>query len=216
MIPNIRGRHNGDRRIFIFEGPDCAGKTTLIDGLGKHFADQGFSVEILHNGSLPDILTGSLLSNHYRNQLKFDQDDDRRIVRLIDRSWLSEFVYGELYRKFCRLSVKDMFDIQRAEVEAGAVTVMLDLNRHILEDRYIQRADQEYVKDLAIYRQIVEAYAVINDAIGAHQSYPSCAAAWLASSLFHPSTTISGIPPCPAELAGILSNMFYQGDFQCQ
>jgi hypothetical protein len=92
--------------IFVFEGPDLAGKSSLADELEKTFLAGGEAVTRMKHGPLKqDALTEYLMPL---------QDYDTSSVWIIDRLHLGELVYGPLMRGTSRLSMAQAYYIELA------------------------------------------------------------------------------------------------------
>jgi len=78
---------------IIFEGVDCTGKSTFIQKLEAAYIDQGYNINIIHNG-----VYGSMLEacNAYMKQFK--EAAKFNGITLFDRSFISEMVYGKVHR----------------------------------------------------------------------------------------------------------------------
>lgn len=89
MTTEKRGALNGAPRVVIIDGPDGSGKSTLSKKLQEKFV-LGYSHD---KGDLPDVKDDRLLQ-HYLNAI--------RAGGVIDRSIMSEMVFGPLLRKKLR------------------------------------------------------------------------------------------------------------------
>lgn len=75
--------------VIVFDGPEKAGKTTLIDSVKSRFEESGFSVQYRHWGLIsPD--------DRVYSQVLAEDSKDVRTLYLWDRCWPSEWVYGQL------------------------------------------------------------------------------------------------------------------------
>lgn len=84
-------------RVVIIEGADGAGKTTFANNLWVNDLIHGVDSRLIHNGPPPK--DGSLYY-HYRAQI-LDAlwfRDELGVSTYIDRTFLSELIYGPLYR----------------------------------------------------------------------------------------------------------------------
>lgn len=82
--------------IIVFDGPNKSGKTTIINGVAKRFANKNIPVNIVHWGPVtPDdrVYTTAL----YRACI------NPSTITIWDRSWASEFVYSRLYNRNRRI-----------------------------------------------------------------------------------------------------------------
>jgi hypothetical protein len=82
--------------VIIFDGPEKAGKSTIIDAVRTEFSRLGYNVGYRHWGQIsPD-------DRVYSESLKLDTSDYSSIT-LWDRGWPSEFVYGTLLNRDRRM-----------------------------------------------------------------------------------------------------------------
>ena len=79
------------KRLVIFEGVDGAGKTTLA----KHVANV-LDADLIHHGPYQDITGGVDLAEIYEKSTLNAVYGLRNVI--LDRSWISEEVYGAVYR----------------------------------------------------------------------------------------------------------------------
>ena len=75
--------------IIVIDGPDAVGKTTL----GQHFVDH-YGAKMLHQTYHPDW---NIFDYHTEALVKALYIADRKLV-ILDRLWLSEAIYGSVYR----------------------------------------------------------------------------------------------------------------------
>jgi hypothetical protein len=89
--------------LYLLEGPDGAGKTSLAERLLTAADADGWETAYLHNGPSGD-LPGSLY-RHYRAQLlEAAEMAEDGVAYCVDRSWVSERVYGPVYRGHSRIT----------------------------------------------------------------------------------------------------------------
>lgn len=96
------------RRLIIFEGPDAAGKTTMA----RHVARE-IRARYVHLGPFPGV-SNSALSRFYAEAISPAVTGLADVV--LDRSWLSEPIYGKIFRGSDRVGV-----IHRRMLERGAL-----------------------------------------------------------------------------------------------
>lgn len=145
-------------RLTIFEGPDGAGKTTAAEAYAAQVRRRrGAEVLVVHCGPLLEHDSISLVC-HYLDLIKPAFLDKQEIV--MDRSWLSEPIYGPIKRDGSRLT-KQLVDFLN-EVGSMSDGVVVGMNAPILDliTRWRARRDArgEYVDDEADYVAIVDAY----------------------------------------------------------
>jgi thymidylate kinase len=113
-------------KVIIFDGPDNVGKTTQIKMLMKHLIDRPTYVNYF-----PNIVGISNEQSFEYNKMLYEDMfllmGQSLIVKrnlIFDRSYLSEFVYGKLYRDqepryvfnievngYCQIDTKNMFNV---------------------------------------------------------------------------------------------------------
>lgn len=140
--------------IIIVEGPDCAGKSSLIEKLLKS-----------HPGS-----TSKHFSAPKNDQEAFDywqvyakaiQDTDPTKVTIFDRSWLSDLVYGPVMRER-----QEMSDLHAQMLDALVVThgggfvIYCTAPLKTLWDRCMKRGET-YIKDMETLGRISEGYVKV-------------------------------------------------------
>jgi predicted ATPase len=113
------------REVVALEGCDGTGKTTLATALA---ANHGFSV--VHSGRTPD---GTDLAERYRAILA----TPGKIV--LDRSFISELVYGPLLHQRSRVTLPDAANLTRRVAARGGVLAHLTGNPVIIAARLTAR-----------------------------------------------------------------------------
>lgn len=79
------------QRLVILEGPDCAGKTTLMNDLRKELSG---TVRTVHHGPYSGITADQLPRFYVESMFPLFEGEQM----LMDRCWLSEPIYGLAYR----------------------------------------------------------------------------------------------------------------------
>lgn len=80
--------------IIYLDGPDGAGKTTLANALKARLESLGKTVVYLHNGKTDDCW-----KLHFDCSLQIREAMLRGDYVILDRFWVSEYIYGRTYRK---------------------------------------------------------------------------------------------------------------------
>lgn len=136
--------------VVVLEGCDGTGKTTLVTAL----ADRHGYV-IVHSGRTPD---GTGLATRYRAILA----TPGKIV--LDRSFISELVYGPLDHGRSRLTIPAATDLAQRVAARGGVLVHLTSSPEIIIARL--RTREEPVAAAERIRTIIDAYHSVFAALG--------------------------------------------------
>lgn len=112
-------------RTLVLEGCDGAGKSTLAARLADR---HGFS--IIHSPRTPDSFD---LIARYREIL----DLPGRLI--LDRCFISELVYGPLYRDTCRITWAEARDLAKAVTDRDGVLCHLTAPPEIIRARLMAR-----------------------------------------------------------------------------
>ena len=104
------GLSRGKDMNIIIEGPDGAGKSTLIKDLVEHFPNSTVSPS---TAKIPETIKTFRSRVKEFNRSCFAQDlafmDDPSRIRFIDRSpYISEFIYGSILRNEVRISSSEI------------------------------------------------------------------------------------------------------------
>jgi thymidylate kinase len=135
--------------VIVLEGCDGAGKTTVADALVSAHAYTS-----IHCGRTPDDTD---LVSRYREILA-------RPGRLVlDRSFLSELVYGPLYHGQSRLSIADATNLALAVAERDGVLVHLTGQPEEIAARLQSRDGRS--PSLSEIRKVLDSYANIFTAL---------------------------------------------------
>jgi hypothetical protein len=139
--------------ITIFEGPDGVGKTTLA----KAFAE-ATGATYVHHGPYPDY-TEAMLVSRYRESMAPAVHDLGPIV--LDRSWLSEQIYGPMHRGHNRISMDSRIEIESYGARADPLVVVVNAPWAVVAGNYVARKAEEMVSDIASLREIYDLYAKV-------------------------------------------------------
>ena len=107
--------------MLIIEGIDGVGKTTLVEYL------QSYGMKKYHFDY--DSKNMDLLSKY----MKVLSSDDTGLV--LDRSFISEMVYGPVIRNKCKLSIEDYTKLLMAYKNTGAKIIYLTAPKEVLLKR---------------------------------------------------------------------------------
>jgi hypothetical protein len=129
--------------LTLFEGPDGAGKTTLIEAWRRRRegVDHGRSVKVSAHGPYPDA-DAERLTNVYLADCVAAL---RGVDVLMDRSWLSEEIYGPVMRNGNRISVPARRMLERVALAASAIVVRCLPPFEVCRKNYLSRRHLEYL-----------------------------------------------------------------------
>ena len=126
--------------MIVIEGLDGVGKTTLVD----YFVSMGMKrFHFDYDSQNMDLFT------KYMQVL-----DEKTDFLVLDRSFISEMVYGPILRNNCKLTIEQYTDLLKSYQRKGAVIVYLTAPKEILLAR---RAN-----DLKDYETIDKYYETLN------------------------------------------------------
>lgn len=118
--------------MLIIEGIDGVGKTTLVEYL------QSYGMKKYHFDY--DSKNMDLFSKYMKVLL----EDDSELV--LDRSFISEMVYGPVIRNKCKLSLEDYAKLLIAYKNAGAKIIYLTAPKDVLlKRRNDEKSDYEVI-----------------------------------------------------------------------
>jgi thymidylate kinase len=149
----IQDRLPGDYQTVVIDGCDGTGKTTLADSL----AAQGFTV--VHFGPTP---SGVDLADRYRTVLA----QHGRLA--LDRCFLSELVYGPLFRSRSRISWSTVLELATAVAARRGVFVHLTGSTDTVRSRLIAR--DTVAPSAATIGAILHAYREVFTRLAEHTS----------------------------------------------
>jgi hypothetical protein len=144
--------------IIILEGPDGAGKSVLAETLRIRLTRDGWAVITHHHGPYPNLKDPSLYYlSSMRRRAHFKQ---ARYAVILDRSWLSEPIYGEVLRGgLDRVGVASRRMLERVALKCGALVVLCYPPYEACRTNWQARRAQELVPDAAWLRAIHDLYA---------------------------------------------------------
>lgn len=150
------------RASLIIDGPDCAGKSYLVKELESKFFPQGLIQ--FHHGP---YRSESVISHHYANSLMSYYRLNRTIA--LDRSWLSEPIYGHVYRNGVdRIGVGQRRMLERLAISTQSVAIIMLPPREVAVKNFITRRDDEYLDTVVQLNDVYDGYVnlVKNGGIG--------------------------------------------------
>ena len=144
--------------ILILEGPDGAGKTTLAETLRQRFQNNGM-VHIVKHGPYTGVEPEHLCRIYFRAMSPALTFNDTVIM---DRSWISEPIYGEVYRNGAnRIDVPRKRMLERVALSRGAVVIHCQPDFETCAETFEKRPEQEYLDDVSQLEQVYEEYEAL-------------------------------------------------------
>jgi len=135
-------------RLTIFEGPD---------GGGKSFAARAYAqatgAELIHHGPYPGETTDQLVFRYIRSMVPALIHEHPVVL---DRCWLSEFVYGPVFRGGkLRLGIRQTDQLERLAMLCDPLVVLCLPDPSTCLTNFQNRKPEEY---LDTERQLLEVY----------------------------------------------------------
>lgn len=138
--------------LTIFEGPDGAGKTTLIAAWQRRLEGKGQKTRVTAHGTYLGV----------RDLAPVYLEDCVRALSgeavLMDRSWLSEAVYGPIMRGENRIDVASRRMLERAALAASAVVVRCLPPFETCRKNYLARKHLEYLPNDHYLRAVYDMF----------------------------------------------------------
>ena len=151
--------------IIILEGPDGGGKTTLAEALRQYLQGDRMTHVVKH-GPYKGVGTEDLCRIYFRAMTQALTYDDHLIM---DRSWLSEPIYGEVYRNGAnRVDMPRRRMLERVALSRGAVVVHCQPDLEVCMETFKSRLDMEYLDNTAQLTAVYHGY----ESLGLHTCLP--------------------------------------------
>jgi thymidylate kinase len=142
--------------IVILEGPDGAGKTTLAETLRQRFSLNKGMVHIVKHGPYTGVEPEQLCRIYFRAMSQALTYDDTVIM---DRSWISEPIYGEVYRNGAnRIDTARKRMLERAALSRGAVVIHCQPDFETCAETFEKRPNEEYLDDISQLEEVYNEY----------------------------------------------------------
>lgn len=132
--------------LFIIEGPDGSGKTSLAETLSKQ---TGYP--IVHRSQPKSEEEKAKMFDEYLRLASSSKNV------ILDRCWYSEMVYGPVMRDASVLSYPDMYKLEAAAKKHGAIVIYCTDQPGVLWKR-CKRRGEDYIVDASTYNAIYEGY----------------------------------------------------------
>jgi len=141
--------------IIILEGPDGGGKTTLAERLRQVLGREKLANVVKH-GPYIGMSSEDLCKTFFRSMSQALTYDDHVIL---DRSWLSEPIYGEVYRNGeSRVDMQRRRMLERVALTRGAVVIHCQPEFALCVDTFNSRKDIEYLDTTEQLGRVYDAY----------------------------------------------------------
>lgn len=129
-------------QIILLEGADGTGKTTFVQRMSQRHLDGGTQVpRFIHNTADDRFLPGSLYKHYYAQLLDAVEFRANGISTYIDRSFLSEMIYGRLYRGKARITERQVRKLERLATDAGIILLGMTADLAIRRARVRERGE---------------------------------------------------------------------------
>lgn len=142
--------------LIIVEGPDGAGKSTLIAALHRSLP----AAHLVHHGPMPEVF--DLPTVYHRSMVEHPG------LTIIDRAWVSERIYGTVCRGINRVSFGGRLMLERKALSLGVLEVLCLPPLKDCMKTWRQR--EEYIKDEIQFMAIYRKYAIYSTVV--HNSLP--------------------------------------------
>jgi len=136
--------------MIIIEGADNTGKSTLI----KQLLEADPSLRLLHRERFKPGMEGTIAQTHIQSMLPLDDSIMRHAHSLADRSFLSECIYGPIFRGRCRMTPAEHVTLYGLLRFYRATIVWCDVSDEVVLRTWADR-EQLYDRDPL---QIIYAY----------------------------------------------------------
>jgi thymidylate kinase len=141
--------------IIILEGPDGSGKTTLSEKL-RQMLNIDRMTNVIKHGPYTGVSTEDLCKTYFRSMASALTYDDHVIM---DRSWLSEPIYGNVYRNgINRIDKQRQRMLERVALARGAVVVHCQPDFALCVDTFKMRKGEEYLDNVEQLGAVYEGY----------------------------------------------------------
>lgn len=140
-------------KLLIIEGPDCSGKTTLAKYLAHSFGGAYFKM------TRTSQLQGTLLMYDYMRtmQAAIEWNLQNGLVVVLDRCWISEFVYSRVMRETQHVYWKAYWpELERHIASMGGLYIFANRNDVVQAHRAQMSPDHPYTEEQ--FHDIIHGY----------------------------------------------------------
>jgi len=131
--------------IIIFEGTDCVGKTTLLNKVATKLNYPTFKRD---RTVLPDA--GNAFDCYIEIDLLLDFINQTNINLIVDRLWLSEIVYSEVYGREYNKKAYELFDLT---MQNQSIIICVTANGISIKNRFAKEDMVTFDKALEIQQK---------------------------------------------------------------
>lgn len=132
--------------IYILEGPDGGGKTTLAEKLSAMTR-----IKIAHFSYPRDEEEKARMLIMYQDLLKSASNT------IIDRCWYSDMAYGPVMRGAATITYPQMYELERMAANKGAMIIYCTDSKTALWTRATHRGE-EYMTSREQFNQVCDNY----------------------------------------------------------
>jgi len=144
--------------LIILEGPDGGGKSTLAEKLRLHLRHKQGIQHMVKHGPYTGVDAEHLCRIYFRSMSPALSFDDTVVM---DRSWLSEPIYGDAYRNgVSRVDMPRRRMLERTALSRGAVVVLCQPDFDVCADAFSKRP--EYLDTVDQLRDVYQAYETLD------------------------------------------------------
>ena len=172
--PTLASSHPGPAHRVILEGADCTGKSHLAAELSEHYNNRGWATYVCFHDVALKLNSRDLAKSYAADLLSWllRTSDGIPKAMIIDRTWISEFVYGSVYRGHIRLTDKQEALLIQIAAAADARVVYcsppLDAVRAAFEDP----EREEYLPSFDKLKLVYHTYAAYMATLAMESALP--------------------------------------------
>lgn len=145
--------------LIIFEGPDGAGKTTLADAWQRRLTNR---IDIVQRRNHGPYLGEVDIAGHYLDDLVLAlMLRNAPGAMFMDRSWISEAIYGPVARQCNRIGVPQRRALERVALGACAQVVLCLPPYERCKAAYLARKELEYLPDESQLKRVYDAFKAL-------------------------------------------------------
>ena len=138
-------------QYIIVEGPDGAGKTTLVN----HILAANPGAFLAHFGK---PATDEEAFNYWKVYLQYVKDHEKEAVVILDRSWYSDMVYGPVMRDREEMTRDNMELLEMAVIACGGGIILYCTGRPDVLWRRCKERGETFVRTSEQLRRLHDRY----------------------------------------------------------